>query len=302
MTSHDVVAQVRKIFQTKKVGHAGTLDPFATGLLVVCLGEATRLAQYLTDGDKTYRAVMKLGERTDTQDYTGEIVERREIPAINQDEALRMFARFTGEITQIPPMYSARRVQGKRLYELARAGKEVEREARAVMIHELTLTEMTLPYLHFQAVCSKGTYIRTLANDIGESFGCGAHLTELERVQSGRLFLRDALSLEELAVMRDEPEQLRRCLLPIDVVLAEWPAMTLDEDAALRITHGAPVALSPEAAALFPPTSRVRIHDLDGRLIALARTELLTTEETPQSVQIQPFQVFVNTEQHREEM
>ncbi len=301
MTSHDVVAQVRKIFQTKKVGHAGTLDPFATGLLVVCLGDATRIAQYLTNGDKTYRAVMKLGERTDTQDYTGAIVEQRAIPDIQPDEALQAFARFTGELWQVPPMYSARRVQGKRLYELARAGKEVEREARAVMIHALTLTGMALPYLHFQVVCSKGTYIRTLANDIGESFGCGAHLTELERVQSGRFLLRDALSLQELTDMSGA-EQLRPCLLPIDVALEEWPAITLDEQAALRITHGAPVALSPEAAVLYPPTSRVRIHDLAGRLIALARIELLAAEETPQSVQIQPFQVVVNTPKNSEEM
>lgn len=293
MTSHDVVAQIRKIFQTKKVGHAGTLDPFATGLLLLCLGDATRIVQYLTDGEKTYRAVMKLGERTDTQDYTGKIIERRDVPALTTEDVEGMFARFTGEIAQIPPMYSARRVQGQRLYELARAGKEVEREARPVTIRELTLTSMTLPYLHLQVICSKGTYIRALANDLGEAFGCGAHLTELERTQSGRFLLRDAISLEELAAMRDERERLRQCLLPIDVALAEWPAITLDDASAGRIAHGAAVALSPEAGEALQSATNIRAHHQSRGLIALARIERLSeTEEAEFVRQIRPFQVF----------
>lgn len=294
MTSHDVVAQVRKIFQTKKVGHAGTLDPFATGLLVACLGDATRIVQYLTDGEKTYRATMKLGERTDTQDYTGEVVERRDVPPLTEDEVRRMFAQFTGEITQIPPMYSARRVGGQRLYELARAGKEVEREARPVTIYELTFTGMALPYLHFQVVCSKGTYIRTLANDLGEAFGCGAHVTELERIQSGRFLLRDAASLEELAAMRGDCERLRQSLLPIEAALAEWPAVALDEAAAGRVVHGAAVALPVEAAEMLRPTANIRVHNQAGMLIALARIERQPdTEEMASISLIQPFQVLV---------
>ena len=294
MTSHDVVAQVRKIFQTKKVGHAGTLDPFATGLLVACLGDATRIVQYLTDGEKTYRATMKLGERTDTQDYTGEVVERRDVPPLTEDEVRRMFAQFTGEITQIPPMYSARRVRGQRLYELARAGKEVEREARPVTIYELTFTGMALPYLHFQVVCSKGTYIRTLANDLGEAFGCGAHVTELERIQSGRFLLRDAVSLEELAAMRGDRERLRQSLLPIEAALAEWPAVVLDEAAAGRVVHGAAVALPVEAAEMLRPTANIRVHNQAGMLIALARIERQPdTEEMASISLIQPFQVLV---------
>ncbi len=294
MTSHDVVAQVRKIFQTKKVGHAGTLDPFATGLLVACLGDATRIVQYLTDGEKTYRATMKLGERTDTQDYTGEVVERRDVPPLTEDEVRRMFAQFTGEITQIPPMYSARRVRGQRLYELARAGKEVEREARPVTIYELTFTGMALPYLHFQVVCSKGTYIRTLANDLGEAFGCGAHVTELERIQSGRFLLRDAASLEELAAMRGDCERLRQSLLPIEAALAEWPAVALDEAAAGRVVHGAAVALPVEAAEMLRPTANIRVHNQAGMLIALARIERQPdTEEMASISLIQPFQVLV---------
>ena len=294
MTSHDVVAQVRKIFQTKKVGHAGTLDPFATGLLVACLGDATRIVQYLTDGEKTYRATMKLGERTDTQDYTGEVVERRDVPPLTEDEVRRMFAQFTGEITQIPPMYSARRVRGQRLYELARAGKEVEREARPVTIYELTFTGMALPYLHFQVVCSKGTYIRTLANDLGEAFGCGAHLTELERIQSGRFLLRDAASLEELAAMRGDRERLRQSLLPIEAALEEWPAVALDEAAAGRVAHGAAVALPVEATEMLRPTANIRVHNQAGMLIALARIERQPdTEEMASISLIQPFQVLV---------
>ena len=295
MTSHDVVAQVRKIFQTKKVGHAGTLDPFATGLLVACLGDATRIAQYVTDGEKTYRAIMKLGERTDTQDYTGEIVARRDVPPLGEDEVRRMFAQFTGDIMQTPPMYSARRVQGTRLYELARAGKEVEREARPVTIYELTFTGMALPYLHFQVVCSKGTYIRTLANDLGEAFGCGAHLTELERTQSGRFLLRDAASLEELAAMRDDRERLRQSLLPIDAALAEWPAVTLDEASAGRIAHGAAVALPVDADDALRLSANIRVHNPSGTLIALARIEHLPeTEEAGFVMQVRPFQVFAN--------
>lgn len=294
MTSHDVVAQIRKIFQTKKVGHAGTLDPFATGLLLLCLGDATRIVQYLTDSEKTYRAVMKLGERTDTQDYTGKIIERRDVPALTTEDVEGMFARFTGEIAQVPPMYSARRVQGQRLYELARAGKEVEREARLVTIRELTLTSMTLPYLHLQVVCSKGTYIRALANDLGEAFGCGAHLTELERTQSGRFLLRDAMSLEELAAMRDDRERLRRCLLPIDAVLAEWPSVTLDEAAAGRIAHGAAVALPTEIGELLQPATNIRAHNQAGVLIAFARIESLPAPEDAGVIaHIRPFQVFV---------
>lgn len=294
MTSHDVVAQVRKIFQTKKVGHAGTLDPFATGLLVACLGDATRIVQYLTDGEKTYRATMKLGERTDTQDYTGEIVARRDVPPLAEDEVRRMFAQFTGDLMQTPPMYSARRVQGQRLYELARAGKEVEREARPVTIYELTFTGMALPSLHFQVVCSKGTYIRTLANDLGEAFGCGAHLTELERIQSGRFLLRDAVSLEELAAMRDDRERLRQLLLPIDAALAEWPVVALDEASAGRIAHGAAVTLPSENGEMSQAASNVLVHNQTGVLIALARIEHVPqTEETGFISQIRPFQVFV---------
>lgn len=283
ITSHDAVLRVRKMFHTKKVGHAGTLDPFATGLLVLCLGDATRIVQYLTECDKIYRAVMKLGERTDTQDETGHIIARRALPALTDEEMRRVFARFTGEIQQVTPMFSARRAQGKRLHELARAGQTVEREARPVTIHRLDLLDMTLPYMRFQVECSKGTYVRALADDIGETLGCGAHLTELERLGSGRFSLDAAVSLDALADLRDDAA-LRGCLLTMDQALADWPVITLDAAAAQRLCNG--VALIESVAD--GGEGLLRAHDEQGAFIALARRNF-----SEGGAKIQPISVFV---------
>ena len=181
-TSHDVVTQIRKLFRTKKVGHAGTLDPFATGLLLLCLDEATRLSEYLLNAEKEYAAVVKLGEVTDTQDRTGRVLETCPVPDLAEAELRAAMTGFIGEIAQTPPMFSARKVQGRRLYKLARKGKTVERAAQAVNIAALDLLAVELPFLRLRVVCSKGTYIRTLAHDLGAALGCGAWFSMPKRL------------------------------------------------------------------------------------------------------------------------
>ena len=241
ITSHDVTRQVRKIFQIRKVGHAGTLDPFATGLLLVCLGEATKIVRYLVEHPKEYVAEMKLGETTDTQDYTGRMKERCEIPSTAHENLPRVFARFSGEIFQIPPMYSAKRLQGQHLYEFARAGDIVVRAAQKVTIYELEILERALPVLRFRVVCSKGTYIRTLAHDIGAALGCGAHLTALTRTRIGHFSVQDAFSLEQLTQLTQRHDR-EKCLIPMNQALSFLPAIQLDETAAFRLAHGGRVA------------------------------------------------------------
>ena len=296
LTSHDVVRQVRRLFQIRKAGHAGTLDPFATGLLLVCLGDATRIVRYLADHSKEYVAVMKCGETTDTQDYTGTVLERRDIPADAPERLAGVLARFVGEIQQIPPMYSAKRVQGKRLYELARAGQSVEREAQTVTVFELEMLEQALPFLRVRVVCSKGAYIRTLAHDLGEALGCGAHLTALTRTRSGPFSVQAAFSLEQLAqaIQRREWEA---CLISINQALAFLPAIELDDAACFRLAHGGRAAAPEEFAATVPALAAqnqpVRVLRRTGELIALASV-LEHDFQEEQRWQIQPVNVFAN--------
>jgi tRNA pseudouridine55 synthase len=203
MTSHDVVDMVRRKFRIKKVGHAGTLDPNATGVLVLLLGKATKLSGEFLNQDKEYIATMKLGEKTSTGDCEGKLVETAEVRA-SEKEIKNVMADFVGEIEQVPPMTSAKRINGKRLYKLARKGVEVDRSAKKVLIKEIEITKMDLPFVLFRVVCSKGTYIRQLAEDIGEKIGCGAHLTELKRTRSGDFSLEQALKLSSLSEMSRE--------------------------------------------------------------------------------------------------
>lgn len=294
MTSHDVVMYVRKHFRIKKVGHAGTLDPFATGLLILCLGQATKIAQYLVDRNKEYLAVMKLGETTDTQDYTGRVLERNTLPDLSIDAVVEVFTKFVGEISQIPPMYSAKKVQGRRLYKIARSGKTVERAARNVIIHELELKEMTLPYIRFRVVCSKGTYIRTLTHDIGAVLGCGAHLTELRRTKIGPFTINSAFSLDQLAKMTKRTAK-SRCLIPLDEALFFLPAITVNEPASTRLVHGTKIDLTPresrEVTASGFPEQIFRIYSVSGTFIALANGMIITCDGEPRW-QFQPIRVF----------
>ena len=203
MTSHDVVSIVRKRFSIKKVGHAGTLDPNATGVLVLLLGKATKLSSTYLSEDKEYKATMKLGERTDSGDSDGEVISTSEVKS-SKEEIAQVLESFRGEILQVPPMVSAKKVKGQRLYKLARRGIEVEREPQKIFIKMLDLLDVEMPFVKISVACSKGTYIRQLADDIGEKLGCGAHLSDLRRTRSGSFSIEQAVPFDQLRGMNRE--------------------------------------------------------------------------------------------------
>jgi len=292
ITSHDVVVAVRKQFHTRKVGHAGTLDPFATGLLLLCLGDATKISRYLSNCEKEYLAVMKVGEETGTQDVTGQIVQRVPVPDFSQTDIAGVFSQFQGDIAQTPPMYSARRVQGKRLYELARQGKVVERQAQRVHIERLHILDISLPFIHFQVVCSKGTYIRTLAHDMGKTLGCGAHLTQLQRTRIGEFRLADACHLEQLSAQALAPG----VLIPLDKALSFFPEAILDDAASTRLAHGVQIYERATSGSIAgkqpePEAQLVRVYDSSGTFIALAQRTLIQQEDGVYQ-QFRPVRVF----------
>lgn len=222
-TSHDVVAKMRGICGQKKIGHTGTLDPMATGVLPVCLGSGTRLCDLLADRDKEYVAELLLGVETDTQDITGRVLTEKPVET-DADKVRAVCESFLGDYEQVPPMYSALKVDGKKLYELARAGKEVERKARTVKILELEILECRLPIVRTRVVCSKGTYIRTLCADIGTKMGCGGTMKSLQRTRAGRFKLESAMTLGELRQLKDE-NRLMEAVLSVDSVFENCPAL-----------------------------------------------------------------------------
>lgn len=226
-TSHDVVAKMRGICRQKKIGHTGTLDPQATGVLPVCLGSATKLCDMLTDKDKEYVAELLLGQVTDTQDTTGQVLEEHPV-TVSEEDVRAAIMSFVGDYAQVPPMYSALKVNGKKLYELAREGKEVERAARPVHIAEIEILDMALPVVKMRVACSKGTYIRTLCNDIGAELGCGGTMQSLVRTRVGNFRLDEAVTLSQLEEFRDA-DRLETLLLPVDRVFAECPALHIQE-------------------------------------------------------------------------
>jgi tRNA pseudouridine55 synthase len=213
LTSHDVVDRVRRHFEFKKVGHCGTLDPAATGLLILVLERATRLQDRLMSDDKTYEGTMLLGISTDSQDADGQVIAEKPVPALAAEDIENVFARFRGDIQQIPPMVSAIKHQGTPLYKLARKGKTVEREPRLVHIYDLRVLELNLPRIKFRAICTKGTYVRTLCSDIGDALSCGAHLFELRRIRSGKFDVKEAHRLDE--ILERTREQLKDFIIPI---------------------------------------------------------------------------------------
>lgn len=215
-TSHDVVAKLRGILKQKKIGHTGTLDPQAVGVLPVCLGNATKLCDLLTDKDKEYEAVLRLGVVTDTQDMTGKILSESEV-TITEEKATETVLSFIGEYNQIPPMYSALKVNGQKLYDLARQGREVERQARPVTIHSIEIKDISLPYIRFLVACSKGTYIRTLCHDIGEKLGCGGAMESLKRTRVGGFVQEEALTLSQVEKLRDEDRVIEHVLKVEDI-------------------------------------------------------------------------------------
>ncbi len=213
ITSHDVVAKMRRVFHIKKVGHAGTLDPMATGLLLILIGKATKASQYLMSMDKEYVGTVKLGVITDSQDADGEITEERPVPALAEAQVKSEMKTFIGDQYQTPPMFSAKKINGQKLYKLARQGKTVEREPRVIHISRFDLTEFALPELGFIVGTSKGAYVRTIAHDLGERFGCGGHLNKLRRTAVGQFRIEKASTIEELEAMA--PSTLRKQLIPV---------------------------------------------------------------------------------------
>lgn len=259
-TSHDVVAKMRGILRQKKIGHTGTLDPEAVGVLPVCLGSGTKLCDVLTDHDKEYEAVLLLGVSTDTQDTTGTVLCEREV-SCTEEEAREAVMSFVGEYDQIPPMYSALKVDGKKLYELARAGKEVERAARRVVIEDIVIEKIELPRIVMKVSCSKGTYIRTLCHDIGEKLGCGGAMESLKRTRVGQFAIEDAITLSQLERLRDEAA-VEEKVMPVDAFFSDLPAVHIKEEFTKLIENGNAFGrqhvVEPEHCK---EKSRIRVYD-----------------------------------------
>ena len=276
-TSFDVVRRVKGLFKTKRCGHTGTLDPTATGILPICIGDATKIASYVSDSDKEYDSVVRFGETTDTQDAAGRTLTTLPLGDLTEERVREELKAFVGLVDQTPPMYSARKVDGKRLYELARAGEEVEREARQVHIEEARLTSFAPPDVGIFVRCSKGTYLRTLAHDLGQRLGCGAHLRKLKRVRVGPFGLEDAVGLDTLmAAAKEGRPQLERYLLPLSRALAELAELKLDTQLARRVAHGhapGPADLSRLRAPPFPRGRKVRLLDPEGRVLAVGESD-----------------------------
>jgi tRNA pseudouridine55 synthase len=262
LSSNDALQKARRLFSAAKAGHTGTLDPLATGLLPLCFGEATKFSADLLDADKTYEATVRLGATTTTGDAEGETLKVRAV-VTGEAELRALLPGFTGKIRQVPPMYSALKKDGRPLYELARQGVEVEREAREVTIHALELLAYEGETARIRVTCSKGTYVRTLAEDIGEALGCGAHLTALRRTAVGRLSLDAAVTLETIDAC---PEGERDSLLaPVDSLLQDFAALSLDSAVAQRFGNGNPVPAAP-APGLY------RVY-AEGRLLGVGRAD-----------------------------
>lgn len=268
-TSHDVVAKLRGIVGQKKIGHTGTLDPDATGVLPVCLGKATKLCDLLTDKNKTYEAVLLLGKTTDTQDITGEVLEEKSTEALTEEKVREAIEGFIGDYEQIPPMYSALKVNGKKLYELAREGKVIERKARPVKILDIQILEIDLPKVRMEVSCSKGTYIRTLCHDIGEKLGCGGCMESLIRTRVSTFRIEDAKTLDEIETLKQEGK-LAELLVPIDTMFPFYPKITVKDDWKAFAKNGNPLDLKmlKEACGQDEET-QVRLYDESGKFIAI---------------------------------
>lgn len=270
-TSHDVVAILRKIAGQKKIGHTGTLDPDATGVLPVCLGRATKVCDLLTEHDKTYEAVLLLGKTTDTQDISGEILKEQPTDHLNEAEVTKVIENFKGTYDQIPPMYSALKVNGKKLYELAREGKTVERKSRKVTIYQIHIKKIQLPRVRMEVTCSKGTYIRTLCHDIGNRLGTGGCMEELTRTKVGRFELKDSLKLEELRDLAQNG-RLEDALIPLDQMFSELQSVIPAEEYISKAYNGNDFfknQLSEDGK--FCSGEKVRVYDAQGHFIGVYR-------------------------------
>ena len=268
-TSFDVVARMRGICGQKKIGHTGTLDPDAEGVLPVCLGKATKVCDMLTDSDKVYRAVMQLGVETDTQDMTGTILKEADTSGLAEQYVMGAVMQFEGEIFQVPPMYSALKVKGKKLCDLARAGVTVERKARPVTIYKIFVENIELPYVTMTVSCSKGTYIRTLCHDIGAKLGCGAAMKSLVRLQAAGYRIEDAYKLDALQEF-SESGTLKDAVTPIERVFEVYPVLTAKPEFDIMLKNGNKMALQQFQEMIKPELEmKVRVRMSDGRFAAV---------------------------------
>jgi tRNA pseudouridine55 synthase len=266
MTSNAALQQIKHHFAAKKAGHTGSLDPLATGMLPLCLGEATKFSQFLLEADKVYSVSARLGIKTATADGEGEIIAEREIGEITEHRLLEMMKKFLGEIQQIPSMYSAIKHQGRPLYELARKGIEVERKSRVVKIYDLKLLDYGVDFFNFEVRCSKGTYVRTLVEDMGEILGCGAHVSALRRLIVGPYQSEKMITLDQIAELAQQEEKtiLDNFLLPINTTVSNWPEVILSEAAAYYLRRGQAVIV-PHA----PTSGMVSMQLKGGRFLGV---------------------------------
>lgn len=268
-TSHDVVARLRGILGQKKIGHTGTLDPDAEGVLPVCLGRATKLCDMLTDKDKTYEAVLLFGKTTDTQDITGKVLEDKDTSFLTESSVRECIEGYIGEYEQLPPMYSALKVNGKKLYELARAGIEIERKRRTVQIFDIKIQTIKLPRVSMEVKCSRGTYIRTLCHDIGQDLETGACMETLLRTSVGRFEVKDSLRLEQIEELK-KAGKLSEVIIPIDSMFSGLPAVTVADAHAAYAYNGNPLRLEymTEEPAVAED-KRVRVYNEEGKFIGI---------------------------------
>lgn len=271
-TSHDVIAKLRGICKMKKIGHTGTLDPEAVGVLPVCFGSGTKLCDMLTDWDKEYVAVLRLGVVTDTQDMTGRVISQCDaemIEDLTETQVRDVVMDFVGDYDQIPPMYSALKVDGKKLYELAREGKEIERKPRTVQIKEIEIQDMELPLVRMRVVCSKGTYIRTLCHDIGVKLGCGGAMESLTRSRVGIFDIENALTLAELEQLRDA-DKISTVIIPPDAVFEKDKPVTVNEQGKKMAQNGNRLTAAQLMGSVqFLDGEQVRVYDNDGRFYGI---------------------------------
>lgn len=266
-TSHDVVMMVKKKLLAKKVGHIGTLDPLATGVLPLCINDATRLARFLEDGKKEYLATIKLGEETDTYDSEGKATATGDATSVTNENIISVINSFKGKIKQLPPAFSAVKIGGVPLYKLARANTAVERKPRDVEIYEIEITNITVPFITMQVTCSKGTYIRSLAFDIGRKLGCGAHLVGLRRVKSGLFSLENSVSVDSL---KQHEDMLAKNIIPVERLFTNIPCIEVDKETAYKLQNG--IAPEPD---MIQNSSSIADNEMvrfmaDGKIVALA--------------------------------
>ena len=266
ISSNRAVQIIKRLYDAKKVGHTGSLDPLASGVLPICLGHATKVSPYLLASDKTYQFTMKLGETTDTGDAEGRVVHKREVSDISEQQIAALLQAFTGDIQQVPPMYSALKHKGQRLYDLARAGQVVERPARGVTIKSLSLLSKTSDSLTLEVCCTKGTYVRTLAEDLGEKLGCGAHVTFLRRIKTGPFELEDAVTIDQLEQLNGDFDPLDQQLKSLDMALQDYPLVRCNREETSDLCFGRRIQLVDLA-----PSPLIRLYDANGDIFGLGK-------------------------------